>query len=87
MDQFQTLTTASSSSSPSLDDSSMQRSIQLVDDKENGNSIHDIVVDFGTRRANSHGGSRATGDTKPQTLAEMRAANCWKYTIFGLVSL
>lgn len=89
MDQFQTLTAASSSSSPSLDDSIMQRSIRLVDDKPNGKSMHDIVVDFGTGRTSSNGCSRITGDIKHQThskISDLRAAHCWKCTIFGLVS-
>ena len=93
MDQFQTLTAASSSSSPSLDDSSLQRSLQLLDHKSNGNSMHDIVVDFSAGHTNlHHGGSRTTttiGGTKPQThvtkLSDMRAARCWKYIILGLV--
>ena len=93
MDQFQTLTAASSSSSPSLDDSSMQRSVRLVDDKPNDKSMHDIVVDFGTGRTNTNTnggtGSRTTGDIKHQThtkISDLCAARCWKYTIFGLVS-
>ena len=82
------LNTTSSSSSPSLDDSSLQRSLQLVHDKPNDDSKHDIVVDLGAGYNSKSGDSRTMSKTQPHAqpnIQDMLCANRWKYTIFGLV--
>jgi hypothetical protein len=92
MDPFQTLTTTSSSSSPSLDDSSLHRSLQLeyATAKSNDHTKQDIVVDFGTGYDGKNGDTRRTiSDTKPHSGSNIkelhRVTNRWKYMIFGLV--
>jgi hypothetical protein len=88
MDPFQTLTATSSSSSPSLDDSSLQRSLQLDYHKSNDHAKHDIVVDLGAGYNDTNGGRRTISETKPHShpnVSDMHRANRWKYTIFGLV--
>ena len=77
MDQLQTLTAASSSSSPSFDEGSLHQSLQLDHHAPSDKSMHDIVVDLGVEQVKS--------TLHPISSSDKHRANRWKFTIFGLV--
>ena len=77
MDQLQTLTAASSSSSPSFDEGSLHQSLQLDHHAPSDKSMHDINVALGV--------GQVKPTLHPISSSTKHRANRWKFTIFGLV--